>query len=194
MASTNAVTGPANNHQYLAQLESVQRPQVKVPASSVRSTADSFTSSFKQKISGIDNPKTVYTITSRYDQISKNLNAGAATQPSRSGQSPTESEFSASTAPALASEIATLDGTKIAGATGTNDADTADDGQAEQPFTMDDLRAARDLIGTREGDENFDTRYDVNEDGEITFSDLVGMLSRFGPSSEQGPDQGADSQ
>ena len=188
MTSLNAAAGPGNNHQNIAQLQNVQRPQVQVPASSVRDTADSFTSSFKQKVSGIEDPKTLYTVRSRYDQLSEKLSAGATTQPDRSGPPPSESAFSASAPVTLLDGPASPTGAKLDAPNGPDGADAADEDQAGQAFTMDDLRAARDLIGAREGDENFDPQYDIDEDGEISFTDLVGMLSRFGPSSEQGAD------
>jgi len=62
--------------------------------------------------------------------------------------------------------------------------ETAVEEGEDRLFTYDDLTSARDLIGARTGEENYHVEYDLDEDGEITFNDLVAMLFKYDSSSD----------
>ena len=178
MTSINATNPNESTSPFLNKLNGGNRTKFEVPADSVRAKADSFESQIKSRVSGANDPKTAYTIVSRFQEIQNKLTPDSiATQPSKPEppQAQSSQALPYSTGPTPLRSIDEARAAKSAGET-TETGETTEESQIPEQFTFDDLTAARELLGTRTGDENFDARYDMNQDGEINFTDLIAML------------------
>jgi hypothetical protein len=182
MTSTSGINGPGNsNNQYFSQISQIQRKKIEVSNQALQKASDAFVSRVQDKIAGanINGSKATYTIKSRFDQIRTKFSAPITTQPQTPPVSTEGTASSGAKAQLIAQgELPTLSGEKGVATNGqTEETETAE--AQDEAFTLDDLRAARDKIGAREGDENYDARYDLNQDGEISFTDIVDMLFQY---------------
>lgn len=182
MTATSGINGPGNsNNQYFSQVNQVQRKKIEVSNQALQKASDAFISRVQDKIAGanIEGVKTNYTVKSRFDQIRTKF--AAPVNPQAETPAPANEQTNTSGAQKVLiaeGELPTLSGEKGIASNGqTQETETAE--AEDDSFTIDDLRAARDMIGSREGDENYDARYDLNEDGEISFTDLVDMLFQY---------------
>ena len=176
MTSINPANSQTQNP-YLKGFQQTQRTRIQVNADAIRKASDQFVSRVQDKLNATKTTgKAAYEIKAR---TLATLNTPQNASPSSTSQGTANGTTTPEVNPAISTpdQAVELDGSKDgsqlpgAQASGSEEA-----GSEPEPFSFDDLVHARELIGSRDGDADFDARYDLDGDGEIKFTDLVKLV------------------
>ncbi len=189
MSSINPVNNPATSL-FAARAHSPNSRQVQVQTQQLEQAQDEFVKRVQVKLANAEGPNTpAYSIKSRYTQIQAKIDGLTTQQPTKqpaaaATPAPTTpvAERANISAPAAettplreSSERVSFTGAELSAPITTEEPLAAED----RVFNFSDLESARDLIGASTNDKNFIGDYDLDGDGEISFSDIVQMLFQY---------------
>jgi len=191
MSSLNPVNNTANSY-FASKTDSPNKRQIQVQTHQVEQARDQFVKRIQGKIDGAsttDRPS--YSVKNRFTQFQAKID-GLSPQPTTT-QAPTAQAPAAQTpttqpvptetpvaTPETFREAETrtnFTGAELAAPVTTPEPEV--EGSEDRLFNFTDLESARDLIGARTDDQGFIGDYDLDGDGEISFSDIVSMLFRY---------------